>query len=141
MLIFLHLPLPIWLSVVLAGLLSLTVACPSCKSVCQNSLETTFLVIDLGMESCDTGSAPGHRWKNTVPGCSLVPVSLWLLAGPSWSRYLSRSDVLTCALRCASTPERPTLSQCDLCTESCGTGSAPGIDGNRKASKFLEILN
>jgi hypothetical protein len=48
--------------------------------------------------------------KDPVPGCSLVPVSLWLWAGPSWAKKLSRSGDFTCAHRCASTPGRPALS-------------------------------
>jgi hypothetical protein len=34
----------------------------------------------------------------------------------------------SCALRYVSTPGRYDLSRWDLCTESCGTGSAPGAD-------------
>jgi hypothetical protein len=49
---------------------------------------------------------------------------LWV--GPSWTRNLSRSGGLTCALRCVSTPGRPALSQQDLGMDSCSTGSAPG---------------
>jgi hypothetical protein len=82
----------------------------------------------LGMDRCGSGSAQGAdvNWKDPVPSCSLVPVTWWLWVDPSWARNLSRSGVLICALRCISTPGRPALSQWDLCTESCESGSAPG---------------
>lgn len=46
---------------------------------------------------------------------------------------MNRSGGLTCVLRCVSTPWNPALPCQDLGMEICGTGSAPGADGNQKA--------
>ena len=70
------------------------------------------------------------KWKDSVRGHSFVRMYWWLWEGPSWARNLSRCDGLTCALRCVSTPGRPSFSRQDLGTKSCGTGAAPGADGN-----------
>ena len=77
--------------------------------------------------------------SNPVPGCSLVPMSWWLLGGvcPFWDRNLSRSGGLTYAHRCVSTPGREALSQWYLAMKHCGTGSASGADGNQKALKLF----
>jgi hypothetical protein len=42
---------------------SLTVACSSCKPVCQYSWETSSLPDEFGYESCGTRSALGCTWK------------------------------------------------------------------------------
>ena len=124
---FLPLPLTIWLSLVLAGLavsdcgLSLLQACVSVLLGDQFSLGGIWVW---------RAVAQGQLWgadrnqKDPVPGCSLVPVSWWLWAGPSWARNLSRSGGLTCAHRCVSTPGRPALSWQYLGMEICGTGWA-----------------
>ena len=82
------------------------------------------------MESCH----PGYRGKPEV-SCSwlfLGSCVLMDLAHPSWVRNVSRSGGLTCAHSCVGTPGRPALSWWYLGMECCGTGSAPGVDGNRK---------
>ena len=66
----------------------------------------------------------GNR-KYPVPGCSLIPVSWWLWASPSWPRNLNRSGGLTSALKCVSTPGRSFLYGQNLGMESCDIGSAP----------------
>lgn len=104
------------------------------SQACQHSWENSSVWADLWMESCGPGSAlgaDGNR-KDPVPGYSLVPVSWVLCAGSSCSRYLSKSGSLAFALRCVGTTWRPAPSCQDLGTDNCGTGSAPGTDGNWK---------
>ena len=140
---YLSLPLAIWLSLVLAGL---------AVSDCSLSFLQACVSVLLGDQFFLGGIwvwravVQGQLWgadrnqKDPVPGCSLVPVSWWLWAGPSWARNLSRSGGLTCAHRCVSTPGRPALSQRNLGLESCGTGSAPGADGNQKLYIIFNLL-
>jgi hypothetical protein len=91
------------------------------------------------MESCGTRSSLGHRWKpeGSCPQLFLGSCVLMALAGPSWARNLSRSVGLSCAHRLVSAPGRPALSQWYLDMELCGTGSAPGTDGNWKAKRKI----
>jgi hypothetical protein len=51
---------------------------------------------------------------------------------PEASRWISqnRSGGPTCAHKCVSTCGRTALFQGDPGMETCGTGSAPGTDGN-----------
>ena len=62
----------------------------------------------------------------------VIPWFLGHLEGPSWSRNLSRSGPLTCALRYVNILRRLVFFWQDLGKESCGTESAPGADGNQK---------
>lgn len=98
--------------------MSLTMPWLCYKPVCQHYCGTSI-------ETCDTESAQGTD-------CCSVPVSRGLQAGSTHSRNVSRSGHLSCALRSVSTSGRPVLSQVDLCTESCGTGSAQSTDRNGK---------
>ena len=124
---FFPFPFAICLSLVL---LCLTVACPSCKPVCQYSWETSSLWYDFGY---------GELWHRVSSGMQTdiwrilslaVPWFLW--AGPSWARNLNRNGSLTCAHRCVSPPERPALSRWYSGMESCSPGSAPGTEGSQK---------
>ena len=128
---FLHLPLIIWLSLVLTGLavsdcgLSLLQACVSILLGDQISLGAIWVwrVVAQGqLQGAD------RNRKVPVPGGSLVPMPWRLWEGPSWARNLSRSGGLTCAHRCVSTPGKPALSWWYLGMEHCGTGSAPAAD-------------
>lgn len=76
------------------------------EECCEHSCETSFLWAglgwgwDWGLDSCGTGSAldsDGNQ-KYLVPGCSVVPGSCGLWAGPMWTLYLGRSGHLTCDL-------------------------------------------
>jgi hypothetical protein len=84
---FLPVPLTIWLSLVLTGtLLSLIVACLSCKPVCQYSWETSSLQEEVGYGELWhrvinklpfrmlEGQGADRNWKDPVPGHSLVLV-------------------------------------------------------------------
>jgi hypothetical protein len=103
-------------------LLSLTMAHPSCKPVCQHSWETSSPLGGIwawkAVVQCQLRGADGNQ-KDPVPGCSLVPVSSWLWAGPFWARNLSRSGGPTCAHRCVGSPGRPAISQWYLGMENC----------------------
>jgi hypothetical protein len=80
--------------------------------------------------------AEGNQ-KDSVPSCSLVPVSWWLWADLSMARNLSRSSGLTCVHRLVSTPGRPALSwRWYLGMEHCGTGLALGA-----VAQGSEVLN
>jgi hypothetical protein len=77
-----------------------------------------------------------HRVSSKVQtetGRILSQAAAWFLCpeGLGWVPW-SRSDGLTLAYSCVSTPGRPALSWRYLYIESCGTGSAPGADGNQK---------
>lgn len=114
-------------------LLSVTVAWPSCMSVCQQ--ETSSLPEVLEYRELWHWFSSGHR---QVPERSCYR----LLLGSHVQRAPGRSlwaivVGLTCALRCVLTLVRSTLSQQDLGTETCGPGSAPGADGNRKGVSAL----
>ena len=64
-----------------------------------------------------------------------VQAASWFmcLEGSRWVP-LSSSGGLTCAYRLICTPGRLALSMLFLGMENCGTGSAPGADGNWKDS-------
>jgi hypothetical protein len=120
-------------------MLFLTVAFPSCKSVCQHSWETSYLQEEFGYGSCGTGSALGYQ-KYSFPGCSLFPVSWWLWMGPSWPGNLNRGGGFTCVHRSVSTPGRPALSWRYLHMECCCTWLAPVADWNQKGITSLKQL-
>jgi len=54
--------------------------------------------------------------------------------GASWTRNVSKSGGLTCALRIVDTSENPALYPWDLRTEICVSGSALGAGGTQKDS-------
>jgi hypothetical protein len=131
----LSLPLTIWLRLVLAGPavsdcgLSLLQACGSV--LLGDQFSPGRIWVWRAEVHGQVQGAEGN-WKNPVPDSSLVLMSWWLWAGPSWVRNLNQTSGLTCAHRCVSTSERPSLSWWYLGMENCGTGSAPGADGNQK---------
>jgi hypothetical protein len=93
-------------------LLSLTVACPSYKPVCQPSWETNPFWAELGY---------GELWHRVSSRVQTETRWILFLAfprflcpdGPRWVPQ-SRSGDLTCAFRCVNTPVRLALSQWDL---------------------------
>ena len=109
---------------------------PFCKSVCQYSWRPVLSGRNLGMKIC---VVQVQLWiadinqQDPVPNCSLVPMSWWLWEGPSWASDFKRSADLTFAHRCSGTPGRAGLSWHYFRMEPCGTGSALGTEGNRKA--------
>lgn len=84
----------LWCFVVL---MSLTVAWPSCKTLCQCSYRLLFSHQDVGTEICRTRSAMGadRNRKCPVPdfSCFLCPEASSLVA---WSRRVGLACVLSC---------------------------------------------
>lgn len=49
--------------------------------------------------------------KDSVPRCSVVPVTYGFLTDPYWTKYWNSSGGLTCDCWCDNTPGRPILSK------------------------------
>ena len=94
------------------AILSLTVAFPSCKSLCLYSWEITSLLKEYKCRAHVQKEVSGtdRNQKDPVPSWSLVPVSCLLWEGLSWARNLKRYGGLTWAHRLICTLGRPDLS-------------------------------
>jgi hypothetical protein len=73
------------------------------------SLQEEFEYEELCVEQGQLWVADRNQ-KDLVPICSLIPVSWWLLEGPSGAKNLNRSGGLACARRCVSSPGSPDLT-------------------------------
>jgi hypothetical protein len=79
---FLLLPLSIWLSLVLAGLAVSVCVCPSCKSLCQYSWETSCLWEEFGYGELWHRVSSGVQTETSRILCPAIP---WFLC-PDGSR-------------------------------------------------------